>query len=344
MMMSSASSRRFLASSMGRRAVLSSRKSNNSNNSNNNRMQFHRSLQTSKSTKSSTASNTSNATNTATAKRIHSSAKKSQSTTTSVVDYVQRSSTNLPTSNQLYTLFIASAIPMCAFGFMDNVIMIQAGGYIDATFGATLGLATLSAAALGQVVSDVSGVVFGSTVEGLLLKYNIMPTTTVKMSEAQRQLPHVRRVAMMGSVAGMVVGCLLGASSLLFVDLHAHENQKRTAELKDVLQTMLHQDESLGACRVYLSQANATAFALADNEGQQQIRFMENDNDSSPVAQCARDQQVIFDDDHCMYVPIVAKGATLGVLEFQNCSSSDTAAVIVARHIGIFMDRLASRN
>ena len=54
---------------------------------------------------------------------------------------------------------------MFAFGFMDNLIMIQAGGYIDATFGAALGLATLAAAAMGQVVSDVSGVIFGSTVE-----------------------------------------------------------------------------------------------------------------------------------------------------------------------------------
>ena len=33
--------------------------------------------------------------------------------------------------------------------------MIQAGGYIDSTLGVKFGLATLTAAAMGQVVSDV---------------------------------------------------------------------------------------------------------------------------------------------------------------------------------------------
>ena len=38
---------------------------------------------------------------------------------------------------------------LCSF------IMIQAGGYIDSTLGVKFGLATLTAAAMGQVVSDV---------------------------------------------------------------------------------------------------------------------------------------------------------------------------------------------
>lgn len=33
--------------------------------------------------------------------------------------------------------------------------MIQAGGYIDSTLGVKFGLTTLTAAAMGQVVSDV---------------------------------------------------------------------------------------------------------------------------------------------------------------------------------------------
>mmetsp|Transcript_11351 Transcript_11351/g.24078 ORF Transcript_11351/g.24078 Transcript_11351/m.24078 type:complete len:229 (+) Transcript_11351:90-776(+) len=61
----------------------------------------------------------------------------------------------LPTSSQLQNLFLASAIPMVGFGFMDNFIMIQAGGLIDSTLGVKFGLATLTAAAMGQVVSDV---------------------------------------------------------------------------------------------------------------------------------------------------------------------------------------------
>lgn len=38
---------------------------------------------------------------------------------------------------------------MVGFGFMDQFVLIQAGGYIDATLGVQLGLATLSAAAAG---------------------------------------------------------------------------------------------------------------------------------------------------------------------------------------------------
>jgi hypothetical protein len=56
-------------------------------------------------------------------------------------------------------------MPMVGFGIMDNFIMIQAGDAIDNTFGATLGIATLTAAAFGQVFSDVSGVLFGGVVE-----------------------------------------------------------------------------------------------------------------------------------------------------------------------------------
>ena len=60
-----------------------------------------------------------------------------------------------PTRSQLRTLFVSSAVPMIGFGFMDNFIMIQAGGYIDSTLGVKFGLATITAAAMGQVVSDV---------------------------------------------------------------------------------------------------------------------------------------------------------------------------------------------
>ena len=44
---------------------------------------------------------------------------------------------------------------------------LQAGDYIDNTIGVALGLATLTSAAMGQIVSDVSGVAFGGVVEAL---------------------------------------------------------------------------------------------------------------------------------------------------------------------------------
>ena len=40
---------------------------------------------------------------------------------------------------------------MIGFGFMDNLVMIQVGDYLDTTIGVTFGLATLTAAGFGQV-------------------------------------------------------------------------------------------------------------------------------------------------------------------------------------------------
>jgi Transmembrane protein 65 len=48
-----------------------------------------------------------------------------------------------------------------------KTVMIQAGNAIDCTIGVVFGLSTLSAAAIGQICSDASGVVFGGTVERL---------------------------------------------------------------------------------------------------------------------------------------------------------------------------------
>lgn len=76
-----------------------------------------------------------------------------------------KSSAEPPSPAELRQLFIHAMMPMVGFGIMDNFIMIQAGDAIDNTFGATLGIATLTAAAFGQVFSDVSGVLFGGVVE-----------------------------------------------------------------------------------------------------------------------------------------------------------------------------------
>jgi hypothetical protein len=56
------------------------------------------------------------------------------------------------------------------FGFMDNIVMINVGDFIDNTIGVALGLSTLTAAAFGQCCSDVSGVMFGGYVEFLGVK------------------------------------------------------------------------------------------------------------------------------------------------------------------------------
>jgi hypothetical protein len=86
---------------------------------------------------------------------IHSSAKNGSASVQPYATAAALTELPCPTEFQLRTLFMTSSIPMVGFGFMDNFIMIQAGGYIDATLGVKFGLATMTAAAMGQIVSDV---------------------------------------------------------------------------------------------------------------------------------------------------------------------------------------------
>ena len=79
----------------------------------------------------------------------------------------QKTAAEQPSKQDLRQLFIHAMCPMIGFGIMDNFIMIQAGDAIDNHFGAALGIATLTAAAFGQVFSDVSGVLFGGVGERL---------------------------------------------------------------------------------------------------------------------------------------------------------------------------------
>lgn len=72
-----------------------------------------------------------------------------------------------PTWRQLRLHALTMGVPMVGFGFMDNLVMIQAGDMIDNTIGVTFGLATLTSAAYGQIVSDVSGTLSSGVVANL---------------------------------------------------------------------------------------------------------------------------------------------------------------------------------
>ena len=86
------------------------------------------------------------------------------------------------------------------------------------------GLSTLTAAAYGQVVSDVSGTLFGNTIDALAARCGLPGPG---LSSAQRQLRSVRMVGMAGAVCGVTLGCLVGMLSLLCMDLEKSERLKR---------------------------------------------------------------------------------------------------------------------
>jgi hypothetical protein len=104
---------------------------------------------------------------------------------------------------------------MVGFGIMDQTVMIQAGNAIDCTIGVLFGLSTLAAAAIGQICSDASGVVFGGTVERLAKAAGL---PSANLTAAQARLPIVARTTLFGSFIGIIVGCTIGLVNLLFID------------------------------------------------------------------------------------------------------------------------------
>lgn len=115
-----------------------------------------------------------------------------------------------PSISQLWKQGVASAVPMIGFGFMDNTIMIHAGEYIDNTFGVAFGLSTLTAAAMGQIMSDFSGVLFGGTVGDLAARCGLPDP---QLSNYQMRTRSVRWVSIAGAAVGVLCGCTLGERS-----------------------------------------------------------------------------------------------------------------------------------
>ena len=125
------------------------------------------------------------------------------------------SSAPMPTQQQLKNVFLRSAIPLMGFSFTDLTVMLHAGNAIDCTLGVTLGLSTLTAAAMGQFFSNSSGVLFGGGLKRLASACGI-PSTG--LTAAQRSLPIVKRLKLMGALAGVWLGCTLGLCNLFIID------------------------------------------------------------------------------------------------------------------------------
>lgn len=226
-----------------------------------------------------------------------------------------------PSRQQLRQLFVCSAIPMVGFGFMDNIVMITAGSYVDATLGVTLGVSTLTAAALGNAVSDVSGVLFGGVVERTLskFKYAVPPPLT----ESQRALTVSRSVKMAGSAIGVFVGCLLGASTLFFGGRafdkdHGDINNDSNKALVEKL-VQMHVLDNLEQTSIYYSNHSSVWSDCAKkcrNTGKP-VHFISSANPS------------VFDDDtSIMCVPVLVNDnetkVVVAVLEYLRSSAPFT--------------------
>jgi len=138
-----------------------------------------------------------------------------------------------PTTRQLWLHAMRAGIPMIGFGFIDNLVMITAGERIESSIGVTLGLTTLAAAGLGQIVSDISGICCGGTVDALVGK--LLPNMPqARLTLAQKELTAARLAQTFGGCVGVTIGCLAGMSCLFFIDHEALERQKTAAELEKI--------------------------------------------------------------------------------------------------------------
>ncbi len=125
---------------------------------------------------------------------------------------------------------------------MDNAILIIAGDAIDTWLGVSFGISTMCAAAIGNIVSDVAGVMLGTVVEDLCARLGL---PVPHLSEAQRTLRSVRFAGQTGICIGLVVGCIIGMFPLLFIDTTKTLRLKRQAKLQELVQDVVEEAKTL---------------------------------------------------------------------------------------------------
>merc|ERR1719229_1889951 len=101
---------------------------------------------------------------------------------------------------------------------MDQTIMIFAGDFIDSKLGVSFGLATMQAAAMGQLMSDTSGVMFGNTLESWVARLGLpYPDATSN----QRRHWRFRVFTTAGAAFGVALGCAIDfLNFVFFIDAH----------------------------------------------------------------------------------------------------------------------------
>ena len=137
--------------------------------------------------------------------------------------------------------------------------MIQAGEAIDASFGVMFGLSTLTAAGFGQCCSDVAGITCGGIVDSIVAKLNL---PRHGLSQDQLDLRISRTYSTVGGCIGVVVGCLLGMSCLLFMDTERAERAKKAKELQSIFESVMNEGNNL------VEADRATLFMLDEDKGE----------------------------------------------------------------------------
>ena len=118
------------------------------------------------------------------------------------------------TSRQLSAVALGNFIPFIGFGFIDNVIMIFAGDFIDVKIGAYLGITIMAAAAMGNMVADIAGLSLAGYIETFSSKLSFVQAN---LSTKQQSFKSVKLAKYGGCIVGVMIGCLIGMFPLLFI-------------------------------------------------------------------------------------------------------------------------------
>ena len=136
-----------------------------------------------------------------------------------------------------------TGLPFIGFGFMDNAILIIAGDAIDTSLGVTLGISTMCAAAIGNIVSDLAGIGCAAYIEEFCATTLKLPIPA--LNSAQRQLRSVRMASQGGMAIGMTIGCVIGMIPLLFIDSKKADKLRNLARLERLYQDVLNEAKTL---------------------------------------------------------------------------------------------------
>jgi GAF domain-containing protein len=156
-----------------------------------------------------------------------------------------------PSQRDLRLVTFNMAVPFVGFGIMDNSLLILAGDMIDTSLGVVLGISTMCAAAIGNIISDIAGLLLGTFIEDFCANRLNLPVPN--LSTAQRQLRSVRFASQWGCGIGVTIGCIIGMFPLLFIDSKRVQAKKREAHLDSMFRDVVTEAGSLvGAARTCL--------------------------------------------------------------------------------------------
>ncbi|CCW70099.1 unnamed protein product [Phytomonas sp. Hart1] len=120
----------------------------------------------------------------------------------------------------LSLIAIVTGLPFVGFGFLDNVVMILAGDFIDGTLGFYLNCSVMASAAMGNVCSGMLSMQVHGLIEKAVQCFNFK---TPLLTEIQMKDRRVFLAGHIGGTLGILIGLSLGMLPLLFLDMDTTE-------------------------------------------------------------------------------------------------------------------------